>query len=341
MNNESVLVRSYGSHSSWTFPEVSNYPDESHLQEILAANPTFIAGVPDRSLTVRELSIGAWFVDVSVVGPDGSLTLVECKLDSNSEPRRMMLGQILDYASAIHLAGFESFLERWKRRGGPNLEDFLDHTALQSLRSNIETGRIHLAFAVDRIDASLQQVIEYLNKVTRDDVMVTALRLSYMRHGDIEILIPTVYGAELAQAKNPARQNATPWTWVEFLDAIPSQPDRLLAEDLYQRLMREPTTGTYEKIWCGNRPGGGIFFQIHGERYSAFQLWLNSAGTLMVYGNWTNWPLIASDERFAEVAAVLGQTHTGSSKSVPISEVDLDRLWEVAVTCDRALNPLN
>ncbi|EID81748.1 MULTISPECIES: hypothetical protein [Rhodococcus] len=60
---------------------------------------------------------------------------------------------------------------------------------LNQLGRNI-AGRIHLCLAVDQIDAHLRRPVEHLHEITLDDIQVTAMQLTYARHGDLEILTP-------------------------------------------------------------------------------------------------------------------------------------------------------
>jgi len=137
----------------------------------------------------------------------------------------MVIGQILDYAAAIWQAGPDAFHRQWSRQGGPDLSD-LDDNSRDQLDRNITDGRIHLCLAVDLIDADLRRLVEYLNCITRDDVRVTALQLTYARHGSVEILVPSTYGGEIAHAKTQAAHRKDSWTKESFLDAIASASDR-------------------------------------------------------------------------------------------------------------------
>jgi hypothetical protein len=96
-----VLVRRAGSGEAWTTPEASVYRNEKHLQELLAGDPARVPGVTVEANAVEELPTAAGPVDVCIIDVDGSLTVVECKLASNSEKRRMVIGQVIDYAAAI------------------------------------------------------------------------------------------------------------------------------------------------------------------------------------------------------------------------------------------------
>ena len=338
MADHSILVRTIGSNTGWSEPETSAYANESHLQELLAEDPSRLPGVPDGSIAVRELSTSAGPIDICVVTPEGELTVVECKLSSNSEKRRMVIGQVIDYASAVRADGAAAFRERWAQRSTTELDEFLDPEASNALDDNIEAGQINLCLAVDQIDNDLRRLIEYLNLVSREDIKVTALQLAYAKHGDLEILIPSTFGSELAEAKTGRTTKSACWTWDEFVESLSSPSDVEFALKLFNRLQQTETLGTRGKLWFGSKPRGGIFFHIYGYRYAPFQLWRNSAGELRIFGNWRQWSTIQNDERFARLAALLGQDHTGGAKSVSIAEIDIDEFWDVAAECDRAIN---
>jgi len=250
----------------------------------------------------------------------------------------MVLGQVIDYASALHQDGPDAFHRAWKARGGQALDEFLEPDGLDALETSLRGGQLHLAVAVDRIDDDLRRLIEFLNVVSREDIRVTALQLSYSRHGDVEILIPSTFGAEIALAKGARTQSHVHWTWDEFLDSLPSPSDQEFAREIYDRVMSIPSTGPYNKIWCGRRPGGGVLFYVHGERFSAFQLTRGKSGDLRVFGNWNLFPSLQGDARFADLAAVLDQSHVGPSREVPADSVNLDELWRACLACDRAIN---
>jgi len=272
-----------------------------------------------------------------LIEPTGEITVVECKLSTNSEKRRMVIVQVIDYAAALRVDGPEALRASWAQKSGMAIDEFLDPEALAALDQNIERGRINLCLAVDLIDDDLRRLIEYLNLVTLDDVRVTALQLTYARHGDLEILIPSTFGAELAGQKVTTGKRKG-WTWAEFISSLKSASDKAFAEQIVERAAAVDLIGIRERLWFGAMPRGGVFLHITGQRYSAFQLWSNSAGELRIFGNWRSWPNLRSDERFAGLAKLLGQSHEDAPRGVPISELDLEEFWRVAVACDLAIN---
>jgi len=338
VDGRTILIRQNSS-DSWTEPETSSYLDESHLQELLAADPTRIPGIPEGSRAVRELPTSAGPIDICVVSPSGAITVVECKLNKNSEPRRMVIGQVIDYASALKSDGFPSFRQSWKARDGDDLDQILDDDGIKALRGNLELGNLNLCLAVDKIDEDLKRLVLYLSAISSDEISVSAVQLTYARHGSLEILVPSSYGTEMAQVKASKRvASSEHWTWESFIAALTHSDDLRCAHELKRRLDQTPSTGNHPKLWLGARPRGGVFFHIFGERYAAFQLNIGTSGRLLLSGNWAWWSSLESDEGFADFASFLGQSHLAPKKRVLVSELAIEKLWEVAMDCDRKIN---
>ena len=336
-----ILVHRVGDPAPWSTPESSSYVNEAHLQEVLAASPHWVPGVPDGSLSVRELCTSAGPVDVVIIAPDGALTVVECKLESNPEKRRMVIGQLIDYAAAICADGHERFHGAWAARGGPDLASVLTPEAVEELRSRIETATIGLCLAVDRIDADLRRLVEYLNRATHDGIAVTALQLAYARHADLELLVPSTYGGEIAAAKaihgSPGRSDH--WTRETFVDAVEDPTDTAFLIRVLERLDAPARRlGSHNPLWFGVRPGGGMFVFPFGLQHPPFQLAINGAGRLTIKGCWQRFPEVARHPGFAELAAMLGQDENGPTRFVPVADLDPDAVWEVAERAAHAIN---
>ncbi|UVT27700.1 hypothetical protein NXT08_24690 (plasmid) [Rhodococcus pyridinivorans] len=337
-SNRSLLIRDAGTGGAWSSPEMTAYTDEDHLQAIIADAPHHVPGVPDGAVALRELSTTAGPADVCIVDPNGEITVVECKLASNSERRRLVIGQVLDYAAAIWQAGAEAFHRQWTRQSGPDLSSLDDGTRTQ-LDRNIGDGRIHLCLAVDLIDADLRRLIEYLNRITRDDVRVTALQLTYARHGDIEILTPSTFGAEVAAAKAHSPRTTRLWTKDAFLYALAPGAARTRAAELFTLLEGlDERKGTAEDLWFGRPPTGGVFLHPYGLRFAPLHLLAGEDGELLARGNWTNYPQLKAHPGFEQLAAYLGQDRTGPARKISLVEVEIDRLWPIVLRCALQIN---
>lgn len=269
------------------------------------------------ALTITEMTTAAGFIDICVVDTDGQVTVVECKLASNSEKRRMVIGRVVDYAAALWRGGEDAFFAQLEHGGGPPLAEVLSPSALSALRLGLAEGRINLCLAVDQIDGDIRRLVEFLNRITRPDVSVTAIQLSYARDGDVEVLIPTTFGGEIADAKRPASSRRETWTVESFPDALPDPADRALAEWLFEQLAASEVEGAAHPLfWFGARPGRGVFLHPGGVRFAPLQLWVNKAGELRLYGNWRQYESVREHDGFAPLAALLGQDHRGPQRSV-------------------------
>ncbi|MCX5044673.1 hypothetical protein OG921_16015 [Aldersonia sp. NBC_00410] len=261
-----ILVHRFGDPGPWSAPESSTYANEAHLQEVLAASPHWIPGVPEGSLSVRELPTSAGPADVVIVTADGALTVVECKLESNPEKRRMVIGQVIDYAAAISGDGFDSFRTAWTTRGGPDLGAWIAPEGLEELRMRIDNATIGLCLAVDRIDRELQRLVEYLNRITHDAISVTALQLSYARHNDLELLVPSTFGGEIAAAKAAHGDGQSDrWTRQSFIAAVEDPDDQNILSQILNHLDENHPPDGGDLFWYGTRPRGGLFCRVHVE----------------------------------------------------------------------------
>ena len=113
--------------------------------------------------------------------------------------------------------------QRWPRHDRRTRGDGEEAGALESAVSkNLDAGRFNVVLAVDEINDGLRRIVEFLNDRTSPDLSIIAMGLRYARHADVEILIPTVYGAELAAAKAAKSGVEESWTEAEVHEYLSS-----------------------------------------------------------------------------------------------------------------------
>jgi len=282
-----LLIRKTG--GTWEPPATRGYVNEAELQEILHAQPSLIQGISSDAIAVREFSTGVGPADLVIVDASGSITVVECKLATNQDIRRTIMGQVLDYAARLSEMSSATFLEQWARQGGKALDAFFASAAEGTRRdfvANLEAGVFTLVLAVDVINADLRRIVRYLNSHTSAGMRVLAIELRRAVHGDTEILIPTVYGTESADEKNARTGNASKWThesvddWLRKRDAALADAVQAVSTGLAAAGYRlhGGGTGTYPSfsyggtasglgdvfpfsVYCGERPSLGLNFQ--------------------------------------------------------------------------------
>ncbi|MCY4454754.1 MAG: hypothetical protein OXC56_00390 [Chloroflexi bacterium] len=167
----------------------ADYADEADLQQLIADHPEVLERVtpdePRRWLLVsREMGIpdseesgDRWAVDHLLLDQDARPTLVEVKRGDNSEIRRRVVGQMLDYAahatrywSAARIreifeknAGGEAATRIAEVLGGDPGEDAYE-AFWERVDKNLADENIRLLFVADDIPNDLATVVGFLNR---------------------------------------------------------------------------------------------------------------------------------------------------------------------------------
>jgi hypothetical protein len=229
------------------------YDAEDRLQALLADHPDLLAGeqidsvLPRRWLHVkREAGIpgeagGAdrWALDHLFLDQVAIPTFVEVKRSSNTQIRREIVGQMLDYAAnATRYWPVDSMREHFSAVCtarqidpvvalgewlGPDIdaEQFWDLA-----RRNLREGRLRLLFVADAIPPELRSIVEFLNH-QMSPAEVLAVEIRQYVGGDparpLRTLVPRVFGQTEAakQAKGTASGDPLVASEAELLDRSP------------------------------------------------------------------------------------------------------------------------
>ena len=205
---------------------------ERDLQQLVAEHPELLAGAQMNPSAPRhfilvdtEVAIpdeaegsGRWALDHLFVDQDAIPTLVEVKRAANSQLRREVVGQLLDYVAnatrywrATDLAA--AFAARHGDQAHPVLSDLVgddvdEETFWDRVIANLSEGRARLLFLADRIPTELQAIVEFLNERI-DPTEVLAVELQQYRTPDgPQVLVPRVIGSTAA-AKSTKRVSMT------------------------------------------------------------------------------------------------------------------------------------
>lgn len=166
------------------------YDSEDLLQALLERYPNLLAGdqidatAPRRWLLImREAAVpggadGAarWSLDHLFLDQEGIPTLVEVKRSADTRIRREVVGQMLDYAAngvaywpvETIRAMYETRMLNAGRDPALALAEFLGpegnpESFWNTVRVNLQAGRIRLVFVADDIPPELRRVVEFLN----------------------------------------------------------------------------------------------------------------------------------------------------------------------------------
>lgn len=262
------LVRSIGDSQELLPMDVFPYEREGVLQELLERYPDLLAGgqtvagesrrwlLVDREAGVPRAEGGGrhWSMDHLFLDQDGVPTFVEVKRADSREIRRMVVGQLFDYAAnasrywppddpetpteGARSKGIRAMFEaRCKRRGEDPAAVLMERLGVpepdrfwKTVRQNLDAGRIRMVFVADEIPDELQRIIEFLNGQMKDAEVFGVEVRRYKAH-DVETLVPRVVGLT-AQAKETKGQRPGK-TYEELLrgapDAVRRAADVLLS----------------------------------------------------------------------------------------------------------------
>ncbi len=245
------------------------YASEYLLQELLADHPDLLAGDqvdssnPRRWLLVsRELSLASeedgaarWSVDHLFLDQDAIPTIVEVKRSSNTQIRREVVGQMLDYAANAvvywPVASLRSRFEGSHEEPEQHLEDFLGSPEADPddfwlrVKTNLQAGKVRLIFVADEIPAELRRVVEFLNQqMDPAEVLAVEIKQYVSEDSSLKTLVPRVVGQteEAQQKKRGVGREHRQWDEESYFEELEAQ-----------RGTEEADTAAKIVEWCRNK----------------------------------------------------------------------------------------
>lgn len=282
--------------------EETTYDSESLLQKLLADHPDLLAGdqidaeEPRRWLLVtREMAVpgeqdgaGRWSLDHLFLDQDAIPTLVEVKRSSDTRIRREVIGQMLDYAAnAVAYLPVEEIKAKFESRCKDDgvvpeaeLAEFLGEgqnasTFWQSVKTNLQAGRVRLLFIADEIPPELRRVVEFLNS-QMDPAEVLAIEVKQFVGENLKTLVPRVLGQTEKALGRKIVDRGEPRKWNEasfFLDLSQRRGEQ---EAAVARRLLEWAIKHNLRIWWGEGKKDGSFFPMYDNKFGKnflFSVW--------------------------------------------------------------------
>ena len=233
------------------------FQNEDELQKLIAEHPELLDGEqmqpgdPRRWILItREQGIAEtpgehdrWAVDHLVIDQEAMPTLVEVKLRSNTEIRRTVVGQLLEYAAHAAQTWSADELRRMfrastiARDGDPDrelaalLQVDSEREADQfweQVAENLDARRLRLLFVADEIPAELARVTEFLNAQMLN-IEVLAVEIKQFKSAARQAFVPHVIGQNSATSKPSTPSPRRKLTREMFLQELGSEVARSAA----------------------------------------------------------------------------------------------------------------
>jgi hypothetical protein len=107
------MVRAHGG-KDWQPVESADYVGEVELHKLVAESPSLVPvedirpGASRLVVAVTEFGLpGSGNTDILAFSPGGEIAIVECKLASNRQIKREVIGQILEYGAYLWETTYE------------------------------------------------------------------------------------------------------------------------------------------------------------------------------------------------------------------------------------------
>lgn len=269
------------------------YDTIERLQDLLEKNPVLLAGdtidreTPRQWLLISREGTTAieedgdeqWSLNHIFLDRDAIPTLAAVTRYNEPHIRREAIGQVIEYAANIQaywsLEGMLTQFEHNCQEAGRDPEqvfaavlgdDAEEEIFWQTVKTNLQAGKIRVIFVSDDVTAELRRVVEFLNE-TIDPLEILALEIKqYVSDAGVRTLVPRMFGktVEAQQRKSSTTPERRRWDETSFFEEYHlrhGSEEANLIRQIYQ--------------WArGKQP----FVQVQwgtGDTYGGFDIWLH------------------------------------------------------------------
>ena len=290
------------------------YETEDVLQQLLERYPELLAddqidsAAPRRLVLIsREMGVPGeeegydrWSLDHLFIDQDGVPTLVEVKRGTDTRIRREVVGQMLDYAANAVVywpaeklrAKFEANCTSKGNDPGRIIQGLLnlpsdDAAAIDAfwntVKTNLQAGRIRMVFLADKVPIELQRIVEFLNS-QMDPAEVLAIELRQFVGNNFKTMVPRVFGstATANARKGVGPRETRQWDEASFFQELAAKGSSA-AVDAARAILNWSSTKA-SSIWWGQGKELGSFVPVfeYGDKEAYFfAVWTN--GNVEIY----------------------------------------------------------
>jgi len=285
---------------NWNLVETAAYAKEAELQHLLAESPSLISISDVREnasplvLAVREFSLPIGFIDLLAFSAGGDIAIIECKLASNQEVKRKVIGQVLEYGANLWQMSYEDLDLGVRLRMGESLAELVEKSVSseewdeENFRSNVEealaNGNFILIIVVDEINEALTRIVRYMNIGGNQSFDFAALEMRRYQNENSEMLIPRFFGPSHITKTITKSKQIRQWDELTFFAELQnSQKEEVVL--VTKKLLEWSKRNT--SIYWGKGKQSGAFVPIvyyQNKKHQLFAVW--TTGTLELYFYW-------------------------------------------------------
>lgn len=229
-----------------------DYQTEEELERVICANPQLLVRGSDSPLhfVARQIGLQAGIMDVLLLSEDGLPVAVEVKLGRNSQARREIVGQLIDYVSALTSYTVDELNEAVEGKLEATIAQMTeDETAQkkiwQTAGTSLRAGMARYILALDKAPADLERIVSFLAKRSNLDIRLVIIS-KYTAPDGLTVYVPlntideSESGSLTLSPNSPRPPSAELQAVIDAYNAMENQPLPLLGEDRGCRQLRSP-----------------------------------------------------------------------------------------------------
>jgi len=306
---------------SWKMVETAAYTKENELQNLLAESPGLISisdvreGASPLIVAVKEYALPIGYIDLLAFSAEGDIAIIECKLASNTEAKRKVIGQVLEYGANLWQMSYQDLDEGVRARSGSSLAELIKTSTMENwddetFRENIENalveGNFILVIVVDEINDELARIVRYMNATGSKGFDFAALEMRRFQLDSTEMLIPRFYGPSQIVKPKSVKQDGRRWDEVSFFEELQRREgDDAVA--VARRLLQWSQDNVTTWWGKGSQSGSFIPYFIHNELMHQI-IAVYTYGSIEIYFYWyAKKPPFEADEKHIEILEKLNK----------------------------------
>jgi len=280
---------------SWKVFETEGYANEEHLKKLIAQDPSLIPVAEIESVSspfdvaITEFPLrGCGSMDILAFNRSGDIGIVECKLADNPEIRRKVIGQILEYAAYLNKLDYAALNSFFLQKEGKTFEELVNEKAeneepewdkltfQKTVDQNLKEGKYTLVIVVDKMDDNLRTTIDFINTCGLQKISISALEMNRLSSGDIEILVPHLFGA--SKPKDAVLSQRRSWNENDFFEQAKEKASPN-GYELIKKLFAFTKENSDHISWGTGRDSGSFTFQLNadGQLTSVFNIYTSGS----------------------------------------------------------------
>ena len=357
-----ILMRE-NNKGKWKTVESSIFRNESDLQQLIAEEPGIVSlseikeSSHDLAIAMREFPVSIGSIDILGFTKSGDIAILECKLATNSEIKRKVIGQVLEYGASLWNMSFEELDMIIKQKTGLSLitqmkpledPEWDEITFKENVSQNLLKGNFLLIIVVDQINEELSKIISFLNSAGEPAFALAALEVRKFSLENKELLMPHIYG--LAEKQRNQKSETKNWDESSFFEDLSKKVSTEVLKVIRDVYLWSTNNADEIHFGVGTKTGTFTFYLArNGIRGSIFSVY--SQGLLCLNFGYMNKILSpievnAFRDNLANINGLKAFMDRNGSMSYPSIDIEkyllsnetLEQLKEAVLEIKRAIN---